>query len=230
MALMLLLIFLTGGGAVAQTSNDAIKPLRESSYIHGKMDLYVYASCCYLDPIHFIIASPSAYNKARYTKMTYTDIGLCGYYNVSDNIGVDVSMGYKRSRYAYNTGLSGNGIYAHWLTFDMNVPILYFTAGICSDVFLGSRLKNNDNFTGEGLNKDCFNKITFCYYIGAFFRTTRLKVEIRAGVHKISHENADKIAYYNMMGNYVQNEYLDIRLSYRIYSSGNRLKSPYNIY
>ena len=229
MAWMLLLTFLAGGGALAQTSKDVIKPMRHSDYLHGKIDWYVYVSGSFYDPIDFVIGNSTAYNKSSTLKETYTDLGLCGYYNFSDAIGVNVSLGYKRSRYANNIGLSGNGMYTHWLTFDANVPILYFSGGICSDVFLGSRLKNNDNFTGEGLNEDCFNKITFCYYISIFFRMTRLKVEVRAGVHKKAHENADKIAYYNMLSNYVGNEYIDIRLSYRIYSSGNRLKSPYDL-
>ena len=161
---------------------------------------------------------------------TFVDLGLKAefYKQKLNGIRLGTSFGYKYQVYAYDKSLSGNsGVYSHWLTADLDFCLSYFNAGFKSDIFLSSKIKNNDHFSYEGLYSDCFNHISFCYYVGLNVRFTRLKLEARIGSYLVPQFSPEKISYHNMTKTHVDGSYFEIRVYYRIFTTGKVHSSPY---
>ena len=138
------------------------------------------------------------------------------------------SVGYKYESLSYDKSLFiSEGVDSHWLSTDIKAEVSYLGVGIKSDFFINSKVRNSDNFSYNGIYSDCFNKVSVCGYIAAQIRFTRLKFEVRVGSYIIPHINPDKIAYYNLTKTYVNGMYLDFRINYRIFTTGNPRNSPY---
>ena len=90
-----------------------------------------------------------------------------------------------------------------------------------------TKIKNNDHFSYEGLYSDCFNHISFCYYVGFNVRFTRLKLEARIGSYLVPQFSPEKISYHNMTKTHVDGSYFEIRVYYRIFTTGKVHSSPY---
>lgn len=149
------------------------------------------------------------------------------YKTKQDKLRLGGYFGYKYEVYGYNKGFSDNsGVYSHWLSADMNVSYANFGAGIRSDIFLTSKIKNNDHFTYEGLYSECFNPITLCFYGSLNLRFTNFKLEARLGSYLIPQFNPDKISYYNLKATHVEGLYFELKLHYRIFTTGKVHKAP----
>lgn len=137
-------------------------------------------------------------------------------------------LGYKNIMYSYEKdSFNNSGLYSHWLAMDLNVGLSYLGFGVKSDVFLGSKIKNDNHFSYEGLYPDCFNPIALSLYISIYYRFTRLKCEVRFGMNLTPELDPMKLSYYNMSKTYVDGEYLEFKLSYRIFTSGKVHDAPY---
>lgn len=224
-----LLALFVSNSAIAQ-EKTYVEPLKNTHLSRLQYDMFAYVSRGYDDDALFLLVlNNNLYNKRMYSKSTHACIGLNEFINIQNNFGANIALGYTRERIAEDKGLLGNnGVYTNWLNTDINLSFLGLSAGMCFDVFLGSQVINKDNFSYEGINENCFNKYSTCFYLSTSIQLSRLKVETRYGVYGKSHINANKIAYYNFLATLDSSSYYEIRVYYRFYTSGNRKKSPFD--
>lgn len=226
-----LLILLTSSSLTAQEKMDVIEPIGKTDLVRTQHDLFAYASGSVRDmALAFMTATNGLYNKTTYPYSTLFGFGISDYINRKGVVGLNVGLGYTHERIASDAGFFGNnGVYAHWLNFDASVSAFWFSLGMTSDVFLGSRLVNIDNFSFEGINEKCFNSISFATYLSFQLRFTNLKIEGKIGSYLVPHLDPDKLAYYNFLSTHVDSFYYSINLYYRIFTTGDRKKSPFEI-
>lgn len=209
----------------------SVDSLKQTQLNDFQYDFFANASRGYNKAMTLIVINNNLYNKGYYSYSSNYNIGLNGFVNIGGVVGASFGLGYTHERIAEDKGLFGNnGVNANWLNTDIGVTLFWFSAGMCFDVFLGSQVINKDNFYYEGVNENCFNRISSNIYISMLTRLTKLKFEGRLGFYLSPHIDSNKIAYYNMLTSYVAPTYFEIRVSYRIYTTGDRKKSPYDIY
>jgi len=187
-------------------------------------DIYIYGSGSYKSHRNLWIASNNVYG-SKHIYDTFADLGIeAEAYNYSW-LRLGASLGYKYERYAYNGGFSSSeGILSHWLSTELNASVqgsgLILKFGAISDLYLSSRKKNNDSFSYEGINGDCFNNASFALFFGMGFNLNRIKFEGRIGNYFLPQLNPNKIAYYNLNKSYVSGLFWEVKVSYRIFTSG----------
>jgi len=166
---------------------------------------------------------------------TYFDIGSAfSFYNTKREwFRFNASLGYKYQVYSdKNLFSSSAGVYTHWMTFDVSPTFgwlgLGLSIGLKTDIFLKSIIKNTDHFSYEGLYSDCFNKASLCYYMGYSFQFRAFKIEGRIGTYFIPQINPQKTAYYNLTNAKTSGFYFELRLFYRIFTTGKISKTPGN--
>jgi hypothetical protein len=207
-----------------------VPPLSQTVLNPLQTDLFVSVSGGTIKNGNLWTATNNTRNKDKDVYGTFLDLGLNAefYKQKLDGIRLGISLGYKYEVYAYDKSLSGNsGVYSNWLTADLDICFSYLNAGIKSDIFLSSKIKNNDHYSYEGLYSDCFNRMSFCYYVGANIRFTRLKLEARIGSYLKPQFSPEKISYHNMEKTHVNGDYFEIRAYYRIFTTGKVHNSPY---
>ncbi len=221
-------IWLAMGAHKLSAQESVVTPLSQSTLNPLQADIFVYAAGGTSKNGNLWTATNYINDKDVYG--TFVDLGLKAelYKQKLNGIRLGTSFGYKYQVYAYDKSLSGNsGVYSHWLTADLDFCLSYFNAGFKSDIFLSSKIKNNDHFSYEGLYSDCFNHISFCYYVGLNVRFTRLKLEARIGSYLVPQFSPEKISYHNMTKTHVDGSYFEIRVYYRIFTTGKVHSSPY---
>lgn len=207
----------------------SIKPLTKTDNRRFQYDLFVYAAGGWntSSAMMLSIYNTNLYNKGIFTDAANAKIGLNGYLNYKSYLGAGFDVGLTHERFSHDKGLFGNnGIYTGWLNADLSFTLLCVSAGINFDFFLGSRTVNKDNFSYEGLPSQCFNKFSCSTYVSLVSSFRKFKLEIRYTSYLIPHINADKVAYYNFMKSYVRTSYLELRVYFRIFTSGNRMTAP----
>lgn len=136
-------------------------------------------------------------------------------------------LGYKYESLSYVKNLFTNErVDCHWVSTDIKAEVSYLGLGIKSDFFINSKVRNNDNFSYNGIYPDCFNRVSLCAYFSAQIRFTKLKFEACIGSYIVPHINPDKIAYYNLTNASVNGLYLDFRINYRIFTTGDPRNIP----
>lgn len=221
-------IWLAMGAHKLLAQESVVTPLSQSTLNPLQADIFVYAAGGTSKNGNLWTATNYINDKDVYG--TFVDLGLKAefYKQKLKGIRLGTSFGYKYQVYAYDKSLSGNsGVYSHWLTADLDFCLSYFNAGFKSDIFLSSKIKNNDHFSYEGLYSDCFNHISFCYYVGFNVRFTRLKLEARIGSYLVPQFSPEKISYHNMTKTHVDGSYFEIRVYYRFFTTGKVHSSPY---
>lgn len=228
---IVLLFLLFSSSLIAQEKMDVVKPIGKTDLVQTQHDLFAYASGSVRDmALTFLAATNNLYNKTTHPYSTTFGFGVNDFISRKGVVGLNVGLGYTHERIAPNAGFFGNnGVYAHWLNIDANVSALWFSLGMTSDVFLGSRLVNIDNFSFEGINDNCFKSISFATYLSIQLRFTNLKVEAKLGSYLVPHLNPDKLAYYNFLSTHVDSFYYSIHIHYRLFTTGDRKKSPFAI-
>ena len=230
-----LIALLVSSSVTAQEKLDIIKPTKKTQLINLQHDLFIYTSGIIGDDcVSFAIPNNGLFNMGskRHSTSTCTSIGLCDFINIDRVKGMNICVGYTRERIAHNISLWGaNGVYANWLSADLGISFIFFplslSAGFSSDLYLGSRLVNKDNFSYEGLNKKCFNTFSFSSYLAGYLELRKFKFEIRLGFYLKPRIDPNRLAYYSFISSYVGNINAGIRLYYNIFTTGNKLKSPY---
>ena len=225
-----LLIMLFCSSLTAQEKMGVIEPLKKSRVKRFQYDMFAYASRVYNEAMTLIVINNNLYNKGYYSYSSHFSFGLNGFVSLRGSTGANLCIGYTHERIAEDKGLFGNnGVNANWLNADLSFSAYWFSAGMYFDVFLGSQINNEDSFSYEGINENCFNSFSSCPYLAASLRLTKLKVETRVGWYLKPHINPDKIAYYNLLDTRVSPLVYEIRLYYRLFTTGNRKQSPYDI-
>ena len=220
-ALLLFFALLMGGAAQGQdtTETPAVQVLTQSKLRPVLCDVYLFGAGSYNSHPNLWTANNGSGGNNVYE--TFLNAGLEAEVYRTPTLRFGGALGYKYQRYAYDAGLSGSeGVYSHWLTADLNVNYLFMCAGLLSDIYLNSYTKNNDHFSYEGLHGDCFNKASMACYFGFNTRFTRIKAEARIGFYVKPQLNPDKIAHYNLHKSDVRGLYWELKLSYRLFTSG----------
>lgn len=192
-----------------------------------QMELFAYAGGGSMRNANLWTANNHVNSRDMYG--TYLDMGLGGEFYKSrfDYIRIRNTIGYKREKYVYSKTLSDNsGIYTDWLSIDVSAIIGFLGIGLKSNIFMGSNIKNKDNFTYEGLYSECFNKAAFCWYLSWSLRFTRFKMEARVGTFLKPQFSPEKISYHNMTKTYVKSHYFEVRVYYRIFTTGRFFDAP----
>lgn len=171
----------------------------------------------------------SSSTKTYYGK--YTDFGLgTDFYFGEGWVHFVGALGYKYKNYSYDKTLVRNsGIDSHWVSTDLKVETLNFGLGIQSDTFIKSKTHNKDHFAYNGIYPDCFNAMTLCWYFALHARFNQLKAEARIGSYIIPPLNPSKIAYYNLTNTHINGLYIEIRLNFRIFTTGSPFSSQPSI-
>lgn len=207
---------------------DAVKMLSPVKLNPLQMELFAYAGGGSTHNGNLWTANNYVNDRDLYG--TYLDMGLGGefYQSQFEDIRIRTTIGYKREKYAYSKTLADNsGIYTNWLSTDVGFIITpLFGAGLMSNIFMGSKIRNNDNFTYEGLYGECFNKTALCWYVNFSLRFTRFKVDARVGSFFKPQFSPEKISYYNMTKTHVDGTYFEVRAFYRIFTTGRIYDAP----
>jgi len=215
-------VLCASGELMAQDGH--VEPIRQTRLSAVQTDLSAYMSGGFSKCANLWTANNFAMSDKK-LQTTFLDVGAAvEVYNTKFKwVRFNGSLGYKYQVYSYKMG-TNSGVYTHWLTLDANTTfkIFYmgFAAGVKSDIYLNSRIKNNDHFTYEGLYGGCFNDATFCCYGGFFLQYTRFKAEVRCGGYIVPQLNPQRISYYNMNKTYVDGLYFEVRVLYRIFTTG----------
>lgn len=206
-----------------------VQPLCKSSLNPLQSDVFLYFAGGKSKHGNLWTANNNINNKDYEMNGTFFNVGIGTeiYKTKQDKIRLGGFVGYKYEVYGYNKKLfNDSGIYSHWLSTDLNVTYSYLGAGVKSDIFLDSKIKNNDHFTYEGLYSNCFNSTTFCYYCSFNLRFTNFKFEARFGSYLKPQFNPDKISYHNLNKTHVNGLYWEFKLYYRIFSTGKVYNAP----
>ena len=215
------------GNLMAQEKE--VQTLCKSSLNPIQSDIFVYLSGGRSKHGNLWTANNNINNEDYQMNGTFFDVGIGTeiYKMKQDKLRLGGFVGYKYEVYGYDKNFFNNsGIYSHWLSTDLNLAYSYLGAGIKSDIFLDSKIKNNDHFTYEGLYSKCFNQITFCYYCSFNLRFTNFKFEARIGSYLKPQFNPDKISYHNLNKTHVDGLFWELKLYYRIFTTGKVYKSP----
>ena len=213
---------------IVNAQQEMVHQLRSSTKKLLQTDVFAYAGGGMINNGNLWLANNNTNAADKDLHGTYLDAGLQTEFFLSgrESLRLNTALGYKHEVYAYDKRLGSTGVHTHWLSADLNMTLSYFGAGIRSDIFLNSTIKNNDHFSYEGLYGKCFNPASLCYYASFNIRFTRMKLEARLGSYIKPQLNPDKIAYYNLHKSYVEGLYFEARLQYRLFTTGKVYQSP----
>jgi hypothetical protein len=215
--------------AQAQNESNVVQPIQESSlwplnfgfgvFLEGGgVDCGTFwknlsTTTTGVEPIH---------DKGNRMYGTHLKIGAETTATMWNKVNITASLGYKYANHAYGWDpLSSDGITSHWLSTDLNFNWTFIHLGMVSDIFLDSQTSRAKNYHYEGLNRDCFNRVSLAMYGGIQMTFSKFKVQLRYSFWPIiPHLNPNKLAYYNMERvNKIKNDELSIRLSYSLFTT-----------
>ncbi len=234
---MLLLAAVALETASAQRDDDSnrvvVNEIDHSQNSPYFFDVFTYAATGTVEHSNLWTLTQNIYTESGDIYGRFFDIGMTGelYFTEGELLStifswkprIKASVGYKYERYAHDNGFFGNtGIHTHWLTSDLNLSVSYLCTGIKSDIFLASHSK--DKFLGEyaGLNKECFNPVSLCYYFGFCVRFSFISFELRMGSYITPQIDPNAIAYYNLGKSHVDRDYWEARASFRLFTTKRR--------
>lgn len=221
---LLLLILLSACAEVEAQDIDnesmIVKPIKDTKLRPLLVDVWFYGAGSYKSHSNLWTANNHSFG-SRSLYDTFVDVGIETEVHRDGLLRIGGGLGYKYEHYAYDPGFSSNeGVNSHWLSTSINASYWFFNGGLLSDVYLGSSVKNSDYLSYEGIYGDCFNRTSFGIYVGSFFMFTRMKIEGRIGSYFKTQLNPDKIARHNLYDCYVSGFFWEIKMSYRLFTSG----------
>ena len=212
-------IGITANAQEAGYKAAVVQRLKKSTLRPMLFDVWLYGAASYKRQNN--LGTANNVGNTRHLYDTFADIGVEGEIYKNPQLRLNTSLGYKYERYANDSGLSSNeGVYSHWLSASVGLNYWLFTSGLLTDIYLGSHIKNKDHFSYEGLYGGCFNHASLGYYFGGNLVFTRVKVEARIGGYLKPQLNPNKIAHYNLQKSKVSGFYWEVKLSYRLFTSG----------
>ena len=215
-----------------QAQEIQVEPIHRTSVNPIQYELFVYLSGNKMDRGNLWTANNGTYTDDLdlYGTKLETGIGAEFFKTDLNQLRLGSFLGYKRSVYSYERdSFNNSGVYSHFLTMDLNVGLSYFGLGAKTDLFLNSRINNHDHFSYEGLYSDCFNSMNLSLYASLFIRFSKFKLEAKFGSYVIPELNPKKISYHNITKTYVEGLYIEVKLLFRIFTSGKVYEAPYII-
>lgn len=206
--------------------SQEIQPMEISYKYKSLTDIWLYAAGNRMEYNYSVRTANNGYWNAdeMYTDLMEIGINADLYTLKLRNLILRGGVGYKDQRYYYLRHQNTNyGVDTHWLTLDLSIIFSYLQAGLKSEILMNSKIKNNDNFTYEGLYKECFSPITCAWYIGGVLKFAKFEISMRMGGYINSQINPNKMSYYNMVNSYIDSLFFEYRFSFRIFTSGNKL-------
>lgn len=216
----ILVVFAFNSNSVAQQYKTVVQSVEASKVKLLTFDFYVYAG----GSSNNLGKLWTATNGNRFFNDMYST-------SVNGGLGTEVcyrmlrsslTLGYKYERIAQDRWFSeSDGVYSNWLSVDWNVSYAFGMLGLCTDVYLNGYTKSSDNFKYVGFNKNCFNKASLCLYGGMVLRFHAFRLEARLGIYTQPHLDVNKVAYYNAGKTQLKKGYFEIRIAYRLFTTGN---------
>ena len=205
----ILCLMLITSSIVVSAQDSIVNPLSKSEKktIHTDVSLYVAGS----RRNHDIRAS---YNTEYPNYGNNFEIGAeFGFGKDKSRIKLYGLLGYRVETFSFDKRFS------HFISADIKTEFVLIGAGLKSDIFLFSRAKDPGGLVYLGYNSDCFNRMSLCAYFSCTIPFSRLKLEGRIGGYFVPHINPNKIS--NVYISNLDRLYFEIRLSYRIFTTGN---------
>lgn len=204
---------------IAQEVYSPIKPIKSSKSAMFTYNTLIYAGGSIMD-LGSIYTSTNNSDNFKRIYSSYINVGV---YNELwyDKYRLCLSAGFMSERLSTNMFYSENGgVYLKWISADFNIVRDCVMLGVSTDLLLDCYSKSTDDFTYVGYNTECFNNASFYWYFGAMFRLYVFRIEGRLGSYLIPHIDINKLAYYNSTKTSVDELYFEIRVAYRIFTTG----------
>ena len=196
-AIVLCLMFIASS-IVTNAQDIVVNPITISNKRSILNDISIYVAGGRENHNSMNLASNNVYIN-RDVFANYIDIGVdVVFYKENSILRFSSSLGYRLQPYSFDRSLFANtGINSHFIATDIRTEILYFGAGLKSDIFLGSKVKKQDDLSLMGLHSKCFNPMSLCAYYAFFIPFAKFKIEARIGTYIVPHISPKKLAYYN---------------------------------
>lgn len=202
-------------------SENTLNPIQADVFIYGSGASHKYGS------LSTAVNNYSNNNYGIYG--THFDIGIKTelYKQKLPSLRLGASLGYKYNVYAYDRNIFNKyGVHSHWLSPCIDFSYSYFSIGFKTDIYLYSHIENSDNHSYEGLYNDCFNRMSFIYYVGFNIRFTQFKIEAKIGGFFKPQLNPQRLSYHSMNKTYLDGSYFEMGLYYRIFTTSKVHNSP----
>ena len=226
--ILLLSALLAGLAVMAQGEGVEITKV-ETSKVHPLFfDLNVYADAGSINCGKFWKPSSSSQSESVKNKDSrmwgaFYGVGTNATLSASNVFGLNASVGYKSIRYANDWGLFGRaGVHSHWISTSLSAQFFSIAGlGLESDIFIGSRTKQTGELSFEGINENCFNRVSLQYFVEFDFTISRLNFQARLwGNSIIPQLNPTKLAYNNMERVWMmKGEIFSLRVSYQLFTT-----------
>ncbi len=214
--LILFLVIIEGR---LNAQNVEILPVNPSILSLMQTDVSVYASGGRVDQFLFRTANDNLKN--LYCRSIGTGMSAEIYPSIANSLRVGCSIGYKNAKYASKKDLLTNaGVASHWVSTNIYAKCSYIGIGLESDAFLHSSIVSNNAYSYEGIYPNCFNKATLSLYANFNLSFTKISLEFRGVFDFVPPISPDKVSYHNLRRTSVQGIYWEMRLIYRIFTTG----------
>lgn len=245
--LVILILVATTAVAYAQNESVPIRPLVPSVPTKSWINQYLYAETSWGSYSHIRTASNGSYygnqDTLRRTSFgigLHTEIQLVSLHKTArrgdmsllemymNGNTLAINIGYAYDHFSFQQDRWSNaGIHAHWLSVEAAIYGFRFLLwGFKSNIFLGSTSVSRDGWSYNGINPDCFNRITFEPVMGIRLTYTNFFMEIRMGTDAwVGKINLKRMAYYNQVTSQNSSDteiFLEIRLGFRNFTTANK--------
>lgn len=244
---LILILVASMSQLVAQNDSVVVRPLTISIPAKTATSLYVYMESRWGVPLALFTANnnntwmtPDTLQKSSFSIGMHSIVSFLSFQHRKGNPSSDfcvsifdnyinhnclaLNIGYTYEKDAYEKDRWNNaGFQSHWLTLDaLLIEQLFsflpsFVLGGRIEMFLGASTVSNDGWDYNGINPDCYKRITFTPIVGFRFPTANFFLDITIDVgNKL---NKDKIMYVN--GSYSfgdSGEYVHFRFGYRFFT------------
>ena len=209
----------------AQAVEEVVKPIKLSKISSNANDIYGYVAFNSIEHKEFYTATNSSVMDDRYNMYsTYFAAGVTREHH-NGYIRTNLGLGFMYERFADSRFFSENhGIYTKWLTAEAGFTLFsYFLIGFNAEFLLDKSIRRDDVITYAGIYEDCIKDYSIGCFTGVCVRVVDFKLEVRAGTG-MTHLSVNKIAHYNLNPVKLRTFYLEFRLSYRIFTNGDKIK------
>lgn len=135
----------------------------------------------------------------------------------------NVGMGYRAELFSFRTGNEKwQGLIHHCMSWELAARYFMLTAGMSANALIKSGMRNVNDARYAGLQDVCFNRFTLRWFVGIYLPISFVDIELRWGTYIIPQLNPDKFAYYNMSKVRWDSVCWELRLAFRLFTTGNK--------
>lgn len=134
----------------------------------------------------------------------------------------NVGIGYRVELFSFRTGNEKwQGLIHHCMSWELSARYFLLTAGMSANALIKSGSRNANDAKYAGLQDVCFNRFTLRWFVGIYLPVSFFDIELRWGTYLIPQLNPDKFAYYNMSKVRWSVDYWELRMAFRLFTTGN---------